>query len=154
MKDLKKAPAFCLRDQKGKEHCLHDYKGQWVVVYFYPKDMTPGCSMEAVHFSWAKEKLKQKNVMVLGISPDSVESHEKFCQMKDLSITLLSDPEHTAIKAYGAWGTKKMFGKTFEGVIRSTFLINPEGEIAHEWKHVRVKGHVEAVKLMVDELVS
>ena len=154
MKDLKKAPAFCLRDQKGKEHCLHDYKGQWVVVYFYPKDMTPGCSMEAVHFSWAKEKLKQKNVMVLGISPDSVESHEKFCQMKDLSITLLSDPEHTAIKAYGAWGTKMMFGKTVVGVIRSTFLINPEGEIAHEWKNVRVKGHVEAVKLMVEELVS
>ena len=153
MKDLKKAPAFCLQDQKGKEHCLRDHRGQWVVLYFYPKDLTPGCSLEAVHFSWAKEELEQKNVMIFGVSPDSVKSHETFCKVKELTITLLSDPDKTIIKEYGAWGIKKMYGKETEGVIRSTFLINPEGEIAHSWRNVRVKGHVEAVKLMLEELV-
>ena len=154
MKKLHKAPDFCLPDQEGREHCLKEYQGRWVVLYFYPRDMTPGCSMEAAHFSWAKGDFEKKNAVILGVSPDSVESHARFCRVKDLSVNLLSDPEKKVITAYGAWGIKKMYGKETEGVIRSTVLINPEGEIAHTWKNVRVKGHVEAVKLMLEELVS
>ncbi|HHH84922.1 MAG TPA: peroxiredoxin [Firmicutes bacterium] len=149
-----KAPGFCLPDQRGERRCLKDFRGNWVILYFYPRDMTPGCSMEAAHFSWAKEDFEQKGAVILGVSPDTVESHERFCRVKDLSVTLLSDPDMRVIKAFGAWGIKKMYGKETEGVIRSTFLINPEGKIAHEWKNIRVKGHVEAVKLMLEELVS
>jgi peroxiredoxin Q/BCP len=154
MDRLKIAPDFCLPDQEGSERCLKEYRGRWVILYFYPRDMTPGCSMEAAHFSWAKDDFEKKGAVILGVSPDSVESHERFCRVKDLSVTLLSDPEKRVIAAYGAWGIKKMYGKETEGVIRSTFLINPEGEIAHSWRNVRVKGHVEAVRLMLEELVS
>ena len=154
MTEKRKAADFCLRDQSGVEQCLSGYRGQWVVLYFYPRDMTPGCSMEAVHFTWAKAEFDRMGAVVLGVSPDSEESHRKFCERKDLSITLLSDTEKTVLKAYGCWKMKKLYGKEFLGVERSTFLIDPDGYIAHEWRKVRVKDHVDAVLLMLGELTG
>ena len=141
----KKAPEFCLKDSQEKEICLKDFKGKWVVVYFYPKDNTPGCTMEAQGFSMAQEEFEKENTVVFGISPDSCESHSKFIFKKDLTVTLLSDPEKKVIESYGALGKKKMFGREFTGVIRSTFLVAPDGKIVHKWPKVRVKGHVNEV---------
>ncbi len=148
------APEFCLNDQDGKRHCLEDYRGQWVVLYFYPRDMTPGCSLEAAHFTWSKDEFRRMGAVILGISPDTEEKHKKFCERKELSITLLSDTEKEVLKAYDCWKEKKMYGKSFLGVVRSTFLIDPQGNVVHEWRKVRVNGHVDAVKLMLSELTG
>ncbi len=146
------APQFCLKNQDENEICLKDLKGKWVVLYFYPKDNTPGCTTEACDFSEEFDRFVTLDAVILGVSPDSCASHRKFIDKKGLKITLLCDENKEVLKAYGAWGKKKMYGREYEGVIRSTFLIDPEGKIAHIWPKVRVKGHVEEVKKRLEEL--
>ncbi len=140
-----KAPDFCLNDKDGNKVCLKDYRGKWVVLYFYPKDNTPGCTKESIAFSEELEKIKELNAEVLGISPDSEKSHMKFADKHNLKVTLLSDPEKEVLKSYNVWQLKKMFGREVYGVVRSTFLINPEGNIEKAWNKVKVNGHVEDV---------
>ena len=147
-----KAPEFCLPNQDETEICLRDLAGKWVILYFYPKDNTPGCTTEACDFTENLEWFEDEDAVILGVSPDSPKKHRNFIEKKDLKITLLSDEDKEVLKAYGAWGLKKMYGKEYEGVIRSTFIINPEGEIVAEFKKVKVKGHVEAVKEKLKEL--
>ncbi len=147
-----KAPDFCLPSESGEEICLKDLKGKWVILYFYPKDNTPGCTKEALAFSELIEDFKKLNAVILGVSADSVDSHRKFKEKKGLKVTLLSDETKETIKAYGAWQLKKMYGREFYGIVRSTFLINPEGKISHIWKKIRVKGHAEDVLSKLKEL--
>jgi peroxiredoxin Q/BCP len=149
-----KAIDFVLKDQNEQDWRLSDFKGKWVVLYFYPKDMTSGCTKEAVNFSEKIEEFKKRNAEVVGISKDSIESHKKFVEKYNLKITILSDPKAEVIKQYGAWGKKKMYGKETEGTIRSTFIISPDGEIVHSWKNVKVDGHVEEVLHKLDELIE
>jgi len=146
------APDFCLPDKDGKETCLKDFEGKWVVFYFYPKDNTPGCTVEAVGFTAAREKFEAEGAVILGGSPDSQKSHCNFTDKHKLGITLLSDPEHVALEDYGAWRLKKNYGREYMGVQRSTFLIDPEGRVAHAWPKVKVKGHVEDVLAKLKEL--
>jgi len=145
-------PGFCLPDQDGETVCLDSFRGRWVVLYFYPKDNTKACTLEALDFTLNKAEFEEIGAVVLGVSPDSVKSHQSFCQKHELTITLLSDPEHEALEKYGVWQLKKMYGREYHGVVRSTFLIDPDGMLAHEWRKVRVKGHVEAVKEKMIEL--
>ena len=146
------APEFSLHNAQNEETSLSSFRGQWVVLYFYPKDMTPGCTTEACDFTEFLPKMK--NAVVLGVSPDSVESHQKFIQKHKLSVNLLADENKEIIKAYGAWGIKKNYGKEYEGLIRSTFLINPDGIVTKVWKNVRAKGHAKRVKETLDSLCS
>ena len=143
---------FCLSDQTGKEVCLENLRGKWAVLYFYPKDNTKGCTLEAIDFTMNKERIEGMGATVLGVSPDSVESHQGFCDKHGLTITLLSDPEQGVLEAYGVWQLKMMYGREFPGVVRSTFLVDPEGRIAHVWRRVNVAGHVEAVIVKLAEL--
>ncbi len=139
------APDFSLENKDGRIISKNDFKGKWIVLYFYPKDNTPGCSVEAMDFTRLKDDFNKLNAEIVGISMDSKESHAKFINDKELSIELLSDTELETIKVYKAWGIKKNYGKEYEGLIRSTVLINPQGEIAKHWKNVRAKGHAERV---------
>jgi len=147
----KEAPNFCLKDQNNNLVCLNDFKGKWTIVYFYPKDNTPGCTLEARNFTLAAEDLKKQNTAIIGISPDSVNSHKNFCEKKNLNLTLLSDPDHKILNDYGVWKPKKMYGREFFGVVRSTFLIDPEGKIAYIWPKVKVVGHIDDVKNILNE---
>ncbi|MGN1410782.1 MAG: thioredoxin-dependent thiol peroxidase [Eubacteriales bacterium] len=126
-----KAPDFTLQNKDGKEVSLADFRGRKVVLYFYPKDNTPGCTRQACAFATAYDEFKEKNVEVIGISRDSVASHVKFAEKYNLPFTLLSDPELSAIQAYGVWQEKKMYGKVSMGVVRTTFIIDENGNIAH-----------------------
>lgn len=146
------APGFCLPDQDGEEVCLESLRGRWVVLYFYPKDNTKGCTLEAMDFTLNKDRIEGMGATVLGVSPDSVESHQGFCDRHGLTITLLSDPGHGVLEAYGVWQLKMRYGREFQGVVRSTFLLDPEGRIAHAWKRVKVADHVEAVIEKLAEL--
>ncbi len=148
----KKAPGFSLLNQDDETVTLDDYKGKWVILYFYPKDNTSGCTIEATDFTSCSADLTGLNAVILGVSPDSTKSHRNFIAKHDLGITLLSDPDHVALEAYGAWGKKKMYGREFMGVVRSTFIINPEGTVVAEWSKVKVKGHVDAVSEKLKEL--
>lgn len=139
------APQFCLPGMDGQEACLDDFRGKWLVLYFYPKDNTSGCTREAVDFTQALPILKSLGAEVLGISRDSPASHKKFTEKHSLEIKLASDADHKVTEAYGAWALKKMYGKESYGTVRSTFLIDPQGKVAHAWKKVSVKGHAEAV---------
>jgi thioredoxin-dependent peroxiredoxin len=147
-----KAPTFTLPNQDNNNVTLDQFSGKYVVLYFYPKDNTPGCTIEAIDFSKNKDEFTKLNTVILGVSADSVQSHCKFIQKRDLTITLLSDQDKETLKAYGAWGKKEFMGKEYDGVIRSTVLINKEGNIAHIWSPVSVKGHVEAVLDKIKEL--
>ncbi|MBZ0266094.1 peroxiredoxin [bacterium] len=147
-----KAPDFCLPNQDDKEVCMKEYKGSWLVLYFYPKDNTSGCTLEAQEFTTNLNDFKGLNAQIIGISPDSPKSHRNFIEKYDLKITLLSDPEHDALEKFGAWKLKKNYGREYMGVQRSTYLINPDGEIAAAWQNVRVKGHVDAVRMKLEEL--
>ena len=142
----KPAPAFQLPDQDGKKRKLSEFRGQWVVLYFYPKDDTPGCTVEACEFTEGVRGFAKLDAVVLGCSADSPESHRKFIAKYGLKITLLSDPEHEAMKAYGAWGEKVLYGRRMIGVIRSTVIVDPKGNVAHHWKKVKSKGHAESVR--------
>ena len=146
------APGFCLPDQKGEEVCLESLRGRWVVLYFYPKDNTKGCTLEAIDFTMNKDRIEVMGATVLGVSPDSVESHQGFCDEHGLTITLLSDPGHGVLETYGVWQLKRTFGREFPGVVRSTFLVDPDGRIAHAWKRVKVADHVEAIIEKLTEL--
>ncbi|MHA2037744.1 MAG: thioredoxin-dependent thiol peroxidase [Promethearchaeota archaeon] len=146
------APQFCLPDKDNKKVCLQDFKGKYVVLYFYPKDNTPGCTTEAIGFTGILPELQKLDAEVVGVSPDSPESHAKFIEKKNLKVILLSDVEKEVLKAYRKWGKKKFRGKEYIGVTRSTFLIDPEGKIAHLWPKVSVNGHPEEVKEILVEL--
>lgn len=144
---MKAAPDFTLSDQDGTKRSLADYRGKWLVLYFYPKDDTPGCTTEACNFRDARADI-EKLAHVVGISTDSVTSHKKFSDKYHLNFTLLSDPHHEVIEAYGSWVPKKIMGKEFLGTKRNTFLINPEGFVVKEYAGVDPKVH--AAELITD----
>jgi peroxiredoxin Q/BCP len=141
----KKAPAFTLESSDGGKVKLSDFAGKVVVIYFYPRDNTPGCTVEANEFNAALPGLKKAGAVVLGISKDSIASHCKFRDKYGLSFPLLSDPDGVVLEAYGAWGDKVMYGKKMKGIIRSTVVIGKDGKVAQHWPKVSVKGHVDAV---------
>jgi thioredoxin-dependent peroxiredoxin len=145
---------FSLPDQDNTIHKLSDYKNKWVIVYFYPKDDTPGCTKEACNFRDSFHELQAKGAIILGISKDSVASHKKFAQKHELNFPLLSDETKETIKAYKAWGEKKFMGKTFEGVLRTTYLINPQGEIAKVYENVNPLDHAKKIIEDLDALQS
>jgi peroxiredoxin Q/BCP len=130
------APDFTLPDAQGKSHSLSAYRGQNVIVYFYPKDDTPGCTKEACSFRDTSDDFGKANAVVLGISPDGEEEHQAFTEKYGLPFSLLSDPDKTVMTAYGAWGEKVLYGKKSIGVIRSTVLIGPDGKVLKHWKKV------------------
>ena len=140
-----RAPDFCLPDADGKEHCLGDFRGKWIVLYFYPRDNTSGCTREAVAFTEMKKDFEKEGAVIIGISKDSPKSHARFIEKHGLDILLLSDEDHSVIERYGAWGKKKLYGKEHWATVRSTFLIDPEGRIVREWRKVKVDGHAQAV---------
>jgi len=141
----KKAPSFTLPNSEGKKISLQDYIGKWVVLFFYPKDNTPGCTQEACDFRDSFSRLTSVGTVVLGISADSVESHEKFKRKFALPFELLSDESHDVIESYGTWKEKKLYGRTFMGIERSTFLIDPKGNVFKHYSKVKVKGHVDDI---------
>ena len=145
-----KAPSFALEDARGKIHKLADFKGRKVVLYFYPKDDTPGCTTEACGFRDHNALIEGRGAVVIGVSPDSPGSHAKFAEKFDLPFLLLADPEKKLIEAFGVWGEKKMYGKTFEGVLRSTFIIDEKGKIAAAWPKVSPDGHAEEILAALD----
>ena len=147
-----KAPTFSLQGDDGKVHELADHKGERVVLYFYPRDLTPGCTTEACDFRDNLARLKKAGAVVYGVSKDSIASHEKFREKHDLNFVLLSDDKLDVHKKYGAFGEKTMYGKKVQGVIRSTFLIDDKGKIAKAWRNVKVGGHVDKVLEALKEL--
>jgi peroxiredoxin Q/BCP len=147
-----KAPDFTLADQHNALHSLSDYAGRWGVLYFYPRDDTPGCTTEACSFRDEYDYLQEQGITVLGVSKDSVKSHAKFAEKYHLNFPILSDEHHQTISAYGAWGLKKFMGREFEGIIRKTFIINPKGEIAKEYPKVTPKEHIGQILSDLKEL--
>lgn len=140
-----KAPAFTLKDQDGKTHSLKDYAGQTVVLYFYPKDDTPGCTKEACSFRDRLEEIETAGAVVLGVSADDAASHQKFRAKYDLTFPLLVDEGAKVSTTYGAWGEKVLYGKTVIGMTRSTFIIGPDGRLTKVWKRARAEGHADHV---------
>ncbi|HKX23698.1 MAG TPA: peroxiredoxin [Candidatus Saccharimonadales bacterium] len=149
---MNKAPDFTLPDQNGTDHSLGDYAGKWLVLYFYPADDTPGCTTEACSFRDEREVIAEHGAEVVGVSKDTVASHKKFAEKYGLTFTVLSDPEHVVIEAYGAWAPKKMFGRDYLGTLRKTFIIDPAGNIAREFPNVSPKGHALEIIRALDEL--
>ena len=147
-----KAKDFCLPNQDEVDICLRDLRGKWVVLYFYPKDNTPGCTTEACDFTQSLPNFEELDAVILGVSPDSPKKHRNFIEKKDLKITLLSDEDKKVLEDYGVWQLKKMCGREYMGVVRSTYLIDPEGKVAYRWDKVKVKGHAQAVKEKLEEL--
>ena len=147
-----KAPAFTLTDGDGKKVSLSSFAGHKVVVYFYPRDDTPGCTKEACQFNDALSQFEGLGIPVIGISPDKAASHVRFRDKYELQFPLLSDPDHTVMEKYGAWGEKTMYGKPTTGVIRSTFLIDEKGKIARAWYGVKADGH--AAKVLEEALAD
>ncbi|HER00678.1 MAG TPA: thioredoxin-dependent thiol peroxidase [candidate division Zixibacteria bacterium] len=145
LKEGNKAPAFNLESTSGDKVALKDLAGKKVVLYFYPKDDTPGCTKEAQAFRDAFNKIKKKGAVVLGVSPDSRESHEKFTEKYELPFPLLVDKDHKVAEKYGAWVEKNMYGKKKWGIQRSTFVIDPDGRVKKVFPKVRVEGHVDEV---------
>ena len=140
-----KAPAFSLADKNGNTVSLSDFLGKRVVLYFYPKDNTPGCTRQACAFAGLYHEFERKNAVVIGISRDSAASHEKFAQKHSLPFILLSDPDHKTIEAYGVWQEKKLYGKTSFGTVRTTFLIDEQGCIAHIMPKVKPDTNAEEI---------
>lgn len=139
------APDFNAKAQDGETMTLADLKGQHTILYFYPKDNTPGCTLEARNLRDGKAELARKGFQIVGISPDSEKSHRNFCAKHELNFTLLSDPEHTACEAYGVWGEKVMYGRKYMGVIRTTFVIDAEGRIEKIFDKVDTKNHYRQI---------
>lgn len=138
-------PDFRLPASNGKNVALSDFKGKKVVIYFYPKDMTPGCTTEACDFRDLNSQFGDDNTAVLGISPDDLKSHDKFIKKHDLPFLLLSDSDHEVAEMFGVWKQKNNFGREYMGIERSTFVVDEAGTLANEWRKVKVKGHVEEV---------
>jgi peroxiredoxin Q/BCP len=139
------APKFVLTDAGEEQFKLKDLLGRWVVLYFYPRDNTPGCTLEAIDFSRLREDFTALDTVIVGISKDSCQSHRKFAERHQLSLVLLSDPDSTVQKSYGVWRPKKFMGREFLGTVRSTFLIDPTGSISRVWDNVRADGHAGEV---------
>jgi len=152
LKTGRKAPAFTGEIQDGSKIALKDFKGKWVVLYFYPKDNTSGCTAEACDFRDNMERITSMDAVVIGVSPDSAKSHTNFIAKHNLNFNLIADKEKKILTKYDAMGEKKMYGRTYMGVIRSTYLINPEGKIVYVWSPVKVKGHVDEVITKLEEL--
>ena len=154
------APDFCLFNQDNSKISLSGYAGKWIILYFYPRDNTPGCTREACDFSDSIGFFVSLNTHIIGISPDNISSHIKFINKFGLKISLLSDTGKNVFKNYGAWGKKKNYGKEYEGVIRSTFIISPNGKVAEKWHNVKVRKktkdgeirHVDIVKKRLADL--
>jgi peroxiredoxin Q/BCP len=145
IKEGRKAPAFNLPSSTGGKLALKDLAGKYVIVYFYPRDNTPGCTIEANDFNQALRKIKAHDAAVIGVSKDSIDSHCKFADKYELKFPLLSDPDGKMLEKYDAWGEKNMYGKKSMGIIRSTVLIGPDGKVIKHFPKVKVKGHVDAV---------
>ncbi|MGM7703301.1 thioredoxin-dependent thiol peroxidase [Pseudalkalibacillus sp. Hm43] len=143
VKTGEKAPNFTLEANNGEKVSLSDFKGKNVVLYFYPKDMTPGCTTEACDFRDHHSEFSDQNTVILGVSPDPIDRHKKFIEKHDLPFLLLADEDHEVAEQYGVWQLKKNFGKEYMGIVRSTFIIDEDGELVKEWRKVRVKDHVE-----------
>lgn len=155
MSELKigdKAPDFALESDGGETLKLKDHKGQSVVLYFYPKDDTPGCTKEAIEFTALKDEFAAKNCVIIGVSKDTAQKHDKFIAKHDLKVRLAADVDGEVVESYGVWVEKNMYGKKYMGIERATFLIGPDQKIQNIWRKVRVKGHVEAVLETVKEL--
>ena len=148
----RQAPSFTLERDGETKISLKDLKGQWVVVYFYPKDATPGCTKQAIAFTEHADEFAKLDTVIVGISPDSVRSHDKFIQKYGLNIILASDEKRSAIESYEVWKEKKMYGRSYMGVERSTFLVDRRGIIQAVWRKVKVPGHVDEVLARVREL--
>jgi peroxiredoxin Q/BCP len=140
------APLFSLTDQNGIEHVLEAYRGSWVVLFFYPRDDTSGCTKEACSFRDEQSAFAELDATVFGLSADDQASHAKFASKFSLEYPLLVDPDKTTLTAYGAWGEKKMYGKSYFGVSRITYLIDPDGKIAHAWPKVKPEDHASEVR--------
>ena len=151
-----KAPDFTLPAQGADSDTitLSELRGSPVVVYFYPRDSTPGCTTEACDFRDNLGRAKSAGATVLGVSPDSIESHQKFAEKQSLNFPLLADEDHAVAEAWGVWREKKNFGKTYDGIVRTTFLIDGDGKIAEMWDNVRVKGHADKVLTALEDLKS
>jgi peroxiredoxin Q/BCP len=147
-----KAPPFALPSNEGRIVRLADLKGKPVVLYFYPKDDTPGCTKEACSFRDAWSEIQETGAVVLGVSPDDAASHEKFRTKYRLPFPLLSDPDHAVAEAYGAWGEKSMYGRKYEGILRTTFLIDGTGVVQRVFEKVRPEGHADEVLAAVQQL--
>ena len=145
-------PDFTLPDQQGAMHSLTEYAGKWLVVYFYPRDNTAGCSLEASSFAALIKKYSGLDTAVIGVSADSVKSHARFAEKLELPFTLLSDEEHGLLQAAGVWQKKKMAGREYMGIVRSTAIVDPQGVVRHAWTKVKVDGHAEAVLARLGEL--
>ncbi len=141
-----KAPDFSLIDQDGIVHSLKDYAGKWVVLYFYPKDNTSGCTTEACNFRDEREAIAEfGSAEIIGVSKDSVASHKRFADKHGINFTLLSDPDHTTIEAYGAWGPRTFMGREYHGTFRNTYIISPKGEIVKKYESVDPKKHAAEI---------
>ena len=146
-----KAPNFNLPNQNGNSVRLDDFAGRWLVVYFYPRDDTPGCTIEAKEFTDSKTYFEENRATIIGVSPDNEAKHCKFIDKHGLKIDLLADCEKSMLSDYGVWQEKSMYGKTYMGVVRTTYLIDPDGNIAGAWTKVKAKGHADAVlKRLID----
>lgn len=154
IKPGQQAPEFKLADQDGKVHQLKDYKGKWLLIYFYPKDDTPGCTKEACGFRDNLPKLKKTNVEVVGISADSVAKHKKFAEKYGLPFTLLSDEEKIVLKKYDVWKKKKFMGREYMGILRTSFLVDPKGKLAKVYENVKAEIHPEQVVEDLKELIK
>ncbi|MES2953428.1 MAG: thioredoxin-dependent thiol peroxidase [Patescibacteria group bacterium] len=140
-----KAPSFSLTDQAGAPHTLADYAGKWVLIYFYPKDNTPGCTVEALAFESKLPDFTKYNCVILGVSIDSEAAHKKFCEKQNLTFTLLSDVDKKMVHAYGVWDKKKFMGREYMGILRTSFLVNPLGIIAKVYENVKPPVHANEV---------
>lgn len=148
---MEKAKKFTLPGSNGKDISLDDFKGKNIILYFYPKDNTPGCTKEACAFKANINNFEENDTIVLGVSKDSIKKHNNFIEKYELPFLLLSDEEHKVCELYDVWQKKKLAGKEYMGIVRSTFLINKEGYIVKEWRKVKVKGHIEEVLKYVEE---
>ncbi len=149
-----KAPEFCLPNQDDVEICSRDLKGKWIVLYFYPRDNTPGCTKQACEFTEASADFVDLNAIILGVSADTTKKHRNFIEKQSLGITLLSDESTEVMQKYGVWQLKKNYGKEYMGIVRSTFIIDPEGIVKAVFEKVRVKEHIAKVKATLEELVE
>ena len=140
-----KVPDFALRDQEGRRVRLSDFRGRKVILYFYVRDDTPGCTKQACNFRDGIEKVEERKAIVLGVSPDPVESHKRFVEKYHLPFPLLSDENAELAKRFGVWGKKSMYGRTFHGIIRSTFIINEDGRVEKEFRRVKADGHFDRI---------